>query len=70
MVIRQSADDLIVRLKKIHDEEIDTILHDYLETYADYGWDSFCTALSVINANIDDAMTQLKHARIEGSKYL
>ena len=42
-MIRKAADDLVVRLAKIHDEGIENVLQDYMNEYADYGWDAICT---------------------------
>lgn len=63
MIVKKPTDDLVVRLAKIHDEGIETILQDYLNEYADYGWDSVCTELANVNAQIDLIMTELKMAK-------
>lgn len=67
-VIKKPADDLVVRLAKIHDEGIECVLQDYMNEYATYGWDDVCTALANINANIDLVMTELKYAMVEEPK--
>ena len=64
-MIRKAADDLVMRLAKIHDEGIENVLQDYMNEYADYGWDSICTELATINANIDMVMTELKFAMVK-----
>lgn len=64
-MIKKAADDLVVRLAKIHDEGIENIIQDYMNEYATYGWDNICTELANINAQIDMVMTELKYAGIE-----
>ena len=66
-MIKKPADDLVVRLAKIHDEGIENILQDYLNDYADYGWDSICTELAGINAQLDNVMTELKYAQVRSN---
>mgnify|MGYP000249361639 CR=1 FL=1 len=73
-MIKKPADELVVRLAKIHDEGIENILQDYLNEYAEYGWDSICTTLADINATIDRIMTELKYSAVKedfgiGGKY-
>ena len=63
-MIKKPADDLVVRLKKIHDEGIENVLNDYLNEYADFGWDDICLELANINAQIDALMTKLKYAKV------
>lgn len=67
-MIKKPADDLVVRLASIH-EGIENVLQDYLNEYADYGWDSICTELANINAQIDLVMTELKYAMVKEGKY-
>lgn len=64
-MIRQPADELVKRLKKVHDEDISTVLRNYLDEYADYGWDSICTELANVNAQIDLIMTELQYAVVK-----
>lgn len=69
-MIRKAADDLVMRLAKIHDEGIENVLQDYMNEYADYGWDAICTELANINAQIDLVMTELKYAQVkDGGMY-
>ena len=65
-MIRKAADDLVIRLAKIHDEGIENVLQDYMNEYADYGWDAICTELANINAQIDLVMTELKYSVVKG----
>ena len=67
-MIKKHADDLIQRLGKVHDEDIDGILADYMKEYAEYGWDSTCEQLANIKAQIDLLINQLKHAAIVGER--
>ena len=67
-MIKKPADDLVVRLAKVHDEDFENVSQDYLNEYAEYGWDNICTELANINAQIDMVMTELKYARIIGKE--
>lgn len=62
-MIKKPADDLVVRLVKIHDEGIENVLQDYINEYATYAWDDICEKLANINAEIDFVMTRLKCAK-------
>ena len=63
-MIKKPADELVVRLAKVHDYGLQDVLQDYLNEYAEFGWDSICTELSNIMAQVDLVMTELKFARI------
>lgn len=67
-MIRKPADDLVVRLAKIHDEGIENVLQDYINEYATYAWDDICEKLANINAQIDLLMMELKYAQVRNEE--
>ena len=62
-MIKKPADDLVVRLMSIH-VQIEDVLKDYMNEYADYGWDSICTDITNIGAAVDALTFQIKYARV------
>lgn len=67
-MIKKPADDLVVRLAKIHDEGIASILQDYHNEYATYGWDDICKELANINVRIELLITELKYAQVRNDE--
>jgi len=67
-MIKKPADELVAMLAKTHDEGIENVLQDYLNEYAEYGWDNICTELANINAQIDLLMMELKYAQVKDDK--
>lgn len=64
-MIKKPADELVTRLEESH-KWIEGILHNYLDEYSDYGWDSICTELANIAAQIDLVRVELKHSPVSG----
>lgn len=63
-MIKKPADELVVELQGIH-QHIENVLQDYLNEYADYGWDATCTDIVNIAAHVDCLTLQLKYAKVE-----
>ena len=72
-MLKKPADELVVRLANLH-QEVENVIQDYMNEYADYGWDSTCEELRNIGASVDAVMTILKYAATKeqfgiGGKY-
>lgn len=62
-MIKKPADELVARLNGVH-AEVENIIQDYLNEYADYGWDSTAEELRSICAGVDAIRIDLMYSRI------
>lgn len=66
-MIRKPADALVMRLFNIQNE-VESVIQDYMNEYADYGWDSTTEELRSICAGLEAIIVNLKYARISERK--
>lgn len=64
MTVKEEPKRLISKLEQAQGF-LETIISEYLETYADYGWDSFTEDLSNISAQLYKDEIMLKNASVE-----
>lgn len=62
-MIRKPADALVMKLFDIKGE-VENVIQDYMNEYADYGWDSTAEELRGICAGLEAVTVLLKYARI------
>ena len=64
MTVKREPSDLYYDLETIR-SKLNNIISNYLEDYADYGWDSFTEDLSNVSAQLYKDEIMLRNAEIK-----
>ena len=64
MTVKQDAQRIISLLQQA-EGFLDTIITEYLENYADYGWDSFAEDLANVSAQLYKDEIMLRNAEVK-----
>ena len=64
MTVRREPKEIISKLGQAQGF-LESIISDYLENYADYGWDSFTEDISNISAQLYKDGIMLKNAKVK-----
>lgn len=65
MIVREKMTDIPGKLERICGE-LEQIIEDYTENYADYGWDNFTETLANVSAQIYMMAIMARNAQIKG----
>lgn len=63
MTVKQEPEKIISMLQLVQ-KSLESIISEYLEDYADYGWDSFTEDLSNVSAQLYKDEIMLKNATV------
>ena len=69
MTVRRESKEIISKLEQAQGF-LESIISDYLENYADYGWDSFTEDISNISAQLYKDGIMLKNAKVDNNRYV
>lgn len=64
MRVKKHPSDIYYSLEEIR-KKLDYIVSEYLEDYAEYGWDSFTEDISNISAQLYKDETMLRNAEVQ-----
>lgn len=68
MTVNKEMSDIDARLKKVS-EELESIINDYEDNYADYHWDSFTETLANVSAQIYMQRIMCRNAMVRETMY-
>lgn len=69
MIVKKNMNEIIQKLEKISND-INDVVKDYIDNYADYGWDNFSETLANVSAQIFMQNIVAKNAEIKKDRYL
>lgn len=69
MIVKKDMNEIIQKLEKISND-INDVVKDYIDNYADYGWDNFSETLANVSAQIFMQNIVAKNAEIKKDSYL